>query len=75
LPVNENLHLKNLRRLGYSPQAMSTVPKSVQKYLSELGRKGGSVKSKRKAAAVRENGKKGGRPKSKKKSNGKANGG
>jgi hypothetical protein len=44
---------------------MSTVPKAVQKYLAELGRKGGSVKSKRKAAAVRKNGKKGGRPKKK----------
>jgi len=31
-----------------------------------LGRAGGSVKSERKAAAVRENGKKGGRPKKKK---------
>ena len=30
-----------------------------------LGRKGGSVKSERKAAASRENGKKGGRPKKK----------
>lgn len=29
-----------------------------------LGRKGGSVKSEKKAAAARENGKKGGRPKS-----------
>lgn len=31
-------------------------------YFAELGRKGGSVKSYAKAAAVRRNGKKGGRP-------------
>jgi hypothetical protein len=34
----------------------------IKKAAQELGRKGGSVKSEKKAAAVRENGKKGGRP-------------
>lgn len=31
---------------------------SIRKYLSEIGRKGGSVKSKRKAASSRANGRK-----------------
>lgn len=39
------------------------MPKSVSEYLAAIGAKGGKVKSKAKAAAVRENGKKGGRPK------------
>jgi len=34
----------------------------IRQYLAEIGRKGGKVKSDRKAAASRENGKKGGRP-------------
>jgi general stress protein YciG len=34
----------------------------IRQYLAEIGRKGGSSKSERKAAAARENGKKGGRP-------------
>lgn len=34
----------------------------LSKYAKELGRKGGSVKSDKKAKASRENGKKGGRP-------------
>jgi hypothetical protein len=34
----------------------------ISKAAAALGKKGGSVKSERKAAAVRENGKKGGRP-------------
>ena len=34
----------------------------VRKYLSRLGRKGGSSRSAAKVAASRENGKKGGRP-------------
>jgi hypothetical protein len=36
---------------------------AVKKYLAEIGRKGGSVTSKAKAAAARKNGKRGGRPK------------
>ena len=40
--------------------------KCCLEYLASLGRKGGSVKSERKAHASRENGKKGGRPKTKK---------
>ena len=39
----------------------------IRKYLAEIGRKGGSVKSERKAHASRINGKKGGRPRKKKK--------
>jgi len=34
----------------------------ISEYLSEIGRRGGSVKSLRKAEAVRRNGAKGGRP-------------
>jgi hypothetical protein len=40
--------------------------KIIKAYLSELGKKGGSVKSERKARASAENGKKGGRPKRRK---------
>lgn len=36
--------------------------KTIRQYLASLGRKGGSVKSKAKAAASRANGRKGGRP-------------
>lgn len=36
---------------------------SISEAASILGRKGGAVKSERKASAARENGKKGGRPK------------
>ena len=42
-----------------------SMSKQLKKYFSELGKKGGSVKSERKAHASRENGKKGGRPKKK----------
>jgi hypothetical protein len=35
---------------------------AVKKYLAEIGKKGGSAKSKAKAEAARANGKKGGRP-------------
>jgi hypothetical protein len=35
----------------------------TRKWMADLGRRGGSVKSDRKTAAVRKNGKKGGRPK------------
>jgi len=42
----------------------------VREFLSKAGKKGGSVKSERKAQASRENGKKGGRPKSKHKNGG-----
>lgn len=38
----------------------------IKKHYQELGRKGGSVKSEKKAIASRENGKLGGRPKLKK---------
>jgi len=34
----------------------------IRQYLAEIGRKGGKVRSDRKAASSRENGKKGGRP-------------
>jgi general stress protein YciG len=43
------------------------MPKAARQYLSEIGAKGGSVKSKAKAKAVAKNGKKGGRPKKVKK--------
>ena len=39
---------------------------TVSKYLSQLGKKGGTAKSDAKAEAARLNGKKGGRPKGKK---------
>ena len=39
------------------------ISKAIKDYFSELGKKGGSVKSDKKAQAVKENGKKGGRPK------------
>lgn len=45
--------------------AMAKVPKSVHKWLSKIGTKGGSVSSPAKVAAVRENGKLGGRPRKK----------
>jgi hypothetical protein len=35
---------------------------AIKKYLTKIGRKGGSVKSEAKAEAARRNGKKGGRP-------------
>jgi len=38
------------------------IPKEARKYLSAIGTKGGSAKSKAKAAAARRNGRKGGRP-------------
>ena len=38
-------------------------PEDVSAAAAVMGRKGGSVRSERKTAAVRENGKKGGRPK------------
>lgn len=40
-----------------------SMSKQLKKYFSELGKKGGSVKSERKARASRENGKLGGKPK------------
>lgn len=39
-----------------------SMSNELKKHLSELGKKGGSVKSERKSHASRENGKKGGRP-------------
>lgn len=41
------------------------IGKIIRNAAATLGRKGGSVKSEKKAAAVRENGKKGGRPRGK----------
>lgn len=38
------------------------ISKEIRTFLSECGKKGGSVKSEKKTLAVRENGKKGGRP-------------
>lgn len=38
------------------------IPRAARKWLSAIGRKGGSVKFKAKAAAARKNGRKGGRP-------------
>jgi len=38
------------------------VPPGARKWLAAIGGKGGSVKSKAKAAAARRNGRKGGRP-------------
>jgi len=38
------------------------VPSEVRKFLSEIGRKGGSVTSERKRSAAIANGAKGGRP-------------
>jgi len=42
------------------------IPKAARRWLAGIGRKGGSVKSKAKAAAARKNGRKGGRPKGRK---------
>lgn len=39
------------------------MSKDIKSYFSEIGRKGGSVRSERKANASRKNGKLGGRPK------------
>lgn len=40
-----------------------TEDEIIRDYMSRIGKKGGSVKSEKKAAASRENGKKGGWPK------------
>jgi len=42
------------------------MKKELKKYFQKIGRKGGSVRSERKAYACKENGEKGGRPKKKK---------
>jgi len=42
---------------------MKKLNEIIKQYLSELGKKGGSKKSPRKAKASKQNGKKGGRPK------------
>jgi hypothetical protein len=42
------------------------IPKAARKWLADIGRRGGSVKSKAKSAAARKNGRKGGRPRKKK---------
>ncbi len=42
---------------------MVAIDDSTKKYLSEIGKRGGTVCSGRKAKAARENGKLGGRPK------------
>lgn len=41
------------------------IPRSVSRYMAEIGRKGGRRKTDAKAAASAENGKKGGRPRAK----------
>ena len=41
---------------------MADKTEIIRQYLAEIGRKGGMVKSKRKAESSRENGKLGGRP-------------
>jgi hypothetical protein len=45
---------------------MKNDKKQINEAAALLGRKGGSVKSEKKAAASRENGKKGGRPRKEK---------
>ena len=45
---------------------MTKLPKSVHKWLSKIGTKGGKVTSPAKTAAVRANGKLGGRPRKRK---------
>jgi len=40
-----------------------SMSKEIKEYFSRIGKKGGSVKSERKACASRKNGKLGGRPK------------
>lgn len=42
------------------------MSKELKEYFKKIGRKGGCVRSERKAHASRENGKKGGRPKKRK---------
>jgi len=46
--------------------AGNIIDDEIQNAAATLGRKGGSVKSEKKAASSRENGKKGGRPRKKK---------
>jgi hypothetical protein len=48
-------------RLGYSV-IMVNKNEVIRQYLAEIGRKGGLVKSDRKAHSSQKNGKKGGRP-------------
>jgi hypothetical protein len=51
-------------RMGFEGQNIQAAMKALttREYLSEIGRRGGSVRSKRKTAAVRKNAKLGGRP-------------
>ena len=53
--------MTNQSCLGYS-YLMVDKNEVIRQYLAEIGRKGGMVKSDRKAQSSRENGKKGGRP-------------
>jgi hypothetical protein len=53
-----------LSRLGYY-SVMANKEEIIRQYLAEIGRKGGSVTSKRKAKSSKENGKLGGRPRKK----------
>jgi len=54
-----------IRRRGFLQEGMMDDIEARREAARILGRAGGSVKSERKAAAVRENGKKGGRPRKK----------
>ena len=49
-------------QVRFKISAMVDKAEIIRQFLSEIGRKGGSVKSERKAKSSRENGKKGGRP-------------
>ena len=60
------LEYKNKKKTVDKPKPIRytmNMSKEINKYFSELGRKGGSVRSERKANASRKNGKLGGRPK------------
>lgn len=54
---------KKIQKLNPTKIYDLATPKAVSKYMSALGKKGGSVKSKKKTQASKENGLSGGRPK------------